>query len=245
MTEITKNEALVLRKTNFSDSSLIVQLYTKEHGKISAMIKGARSSKSRIGSKVDILNWLEIVFYHKEQKDLQLVTQANIISHFPNIKSDLEKLKYASAVAELILKLVPEKDANEKIFRGVTKILTLIDREDSQPILNFTQFFIFFIKEIGFELSFTNCSSCGNEIKNSDQNAFSYTDGIVCGNCNKDKLTTFDFSTELFELFLCLTSKNKKLSYKKRDLENIIFILEKYIIYHNSDFKGLKTLQIL
>ncbi|MCB0743444.1 MAG: DNA repair protein RecO [Ignavibacteriales bacterium] len=244
MAEITKNEALVLRKTNFSDSSLIVELYTKEHGKISAIIKGARSSKSRIGSKIDTLNLVEAVFYHKEQKELQLVTQANLISHFHNIKSDLERVKYASAIVELILKLVPEKDANEKLFRGVVKSLNLMDKENSQPILHFTQFFMFFIKEIGFELSFTNCSSCGNEINNSDHNAFSYTDGIVCGNCNKDKLTTFDFSTELFELFLCLTSKNKKLSYKKSDLENIIFILEKYIIYHNSDFKGLKTLSI-
>ncbi len=245
MVEIIKNEAIVLKKINFSDSSLIVQFYTKEHGKISAIIKGARSSKSKIGSKVDLLNWVEIVYYNKEEKELQLVTQTNLIEHFSIIKSDLERLKYASAVCELIIKLVLEKDINLKLFRGVTKILSLMNKPQSDPILLFTQFLIFFIKEIGFELTFNSCSKCGNNLIDFELNAFSYSDGIICENCNSDKITTFQFSKELFNLFMCLTSKNKSLSYKKNDLENIIFILEKYLIFHNSDFNGIKSLQIL
>jgi DNA repair protein RecO (recombination protein O) len=245
MAEITKNEAIVLRKTNFSETSLIVQLYTKEHGKISAMIKGARSSKSKIGSKVDTLNWIEVVFYNKEEKELQLVTQANLVNYFQFIKSDLDKLKYASAICELIIKLVPEKDANEKLFRGVTKMLSLINQQSSDHDFLFTQFLIFFIKEIGFELSFSKCPKCSNEIKLEENNAFSFSDGVICGNCNMDKLSTFQFSTELFNLFMCLTSKNTKVNYKTRDLENIIFILEKYLIFHNPDFKGIQSLKIL
>jgi len=245
MTKISKNEAIVLRKTNFRDSSLIVQLYTKEYGRISALLKGARSSKSKIGSKVDLINHVEIVFYKKEHKDLQLVTQANLINHFQIIKSDLERLKYASAVCELVLKLVPEDEPHEKLFRGIVKILKLMNNDKSDSVLLFTQFFMFFIKEIGYEISFTNCSNCGNLLKDSEKNAFNYSDGIICESCNQDKMQTFEFSKELFILFKCLTSKEKNISYKKSQLENIIFILEKFLIYHNMDFKGIKSLQIL
>lgn len=245
MVEIVKNEAIVLKKINFSDTSLIVHFYTKEHGKISALIKGARSSKSKIGSKIDLLNWVEIVYYNKEEKELQLVTQTNLIEHFAVIKSDLNRIKYATSICELIVKLVLEKDINAKLFRGITKILTMMNKSQTDPILLFTQFLVFFIKEIGFELSFNNCSICGNKLLENNQNAFSYSDGIICGNCNSDKITTYTFSKELFNLFMCLTNKNKSISYKNNDLENIIFILEKYLIFHNSEFSGIKSLQIL
>ncbi len=245
MAEIIKNEAIVLRKTKFSDSSLIVQFYTKEKGKISALLKGARSSKSRIGSKIDLINHVEIIFYNKEEKDLQLVTQVNLIEHYPKIKADLEKIKYASAVCELLVKLIPDHEANNKIFRGSVRILRLIDESNNNEVLLFAQFLLFFIKEIGFEISFDSCSSCGNMLDKTEGNAFSYSNGIVCNNCSEDKLLTFQFSEELFNLFKCLTSRNNIKSYNRNHVENIIFILEKFLIYHNSDFKGIKSLQIL
>jgi DNA repair protein RecO (recombination protein O) len=245
MTEITKSEAIVLRKTKFSDTSLIVQFYTKEKGRISAIVKGARSSKSKIGSRIDLINNVELIFYNKEEKDLQLVTQVNLVNHFPKIREDLDKIKFASAVCELILKLTPEHEANEKIFRGSIKILKLINDSHETVILLFAQYLLFFIKEIGFEISFDLCSNCGNKIEKRTGNAFSYSDGIICEDCNEDKMLTFQFSEELFNLFECLTSKNRIKSFSKQQVENIIFILEKYLVYHNSEFKGIKSLQIL
>jgi len=245
MAQIIKNEAIVLRKTKFSDTSLIVQLFTKNYGKISALLKGARSSKSKIGSKIDLINHVEVVFYRKEEKDLQLVTQVNIIEHFSNIRENLEKIKYASAVCELILKLIPENEVNEKIFRGSVRIINLINQSSNSEILLFAQYLLFFTKEIGFEISFEYCSGCGNKIDNDTGNAFSYSNGIICEKCNEDKMLTFQFSEELFNLFKCLTSKNNISSYNKKNIENIIFILEKFLTYHNTEFKGIKSLQIL
>lgn len=245
MAEIIKSEALVLRKVKFSDSSLIVELYSKKMGRVSALMKGARSSKSKIGSKVDIINHVEVVFYNKVERELQLVTQVNLIEHYPIIKADLEKIKYGSSVCELLLKLIPENEANEKMFRGAVRILKLINSSNQNEMFLFSQFLLFFIKEIGFEISFQNCSSCGKVLKNIESNAFSYSSGIVCNDCSSDKLMTFQLSTELFNLFKCLTTKNNIQSFSKNHIENIIFILEKFLIYHNPDFKGIKSLQIL
>lgn len=245
MAEITKSEAIILKKTKFSDSSLITQFYTKDYGKISALLKGARSSKSKIGSKVDLINHVEVVLYNKAERDLQLVTQINLIEHFPNIKEDLDKIKYASSVCELYIKLIPENEAHDRLFRGLIKILNRINSTDNASNILFAQFLLFFIKEIGFEILFDSCSNCGNIIDTNDGNAFSYSDGIICKNCNEDKMLTFQFSAELFNLFKCLTTKNNITSFNTKHIENIIFILEKFLTYHNSEFNGIKSLQIL
>ncbi len=245
MAEITKNEAIILRKTKYSDSSLIVQLYTKSNGKISTLLKGARSAKSKIGSKIDLINHVEVVFYNKEERDLQLVTQVNLINHFQNIKEDLDKIKYASAVCELVLKLVPEHEPNDKLFRGTIKILQLMNTPEQSSMLLFTQYLLFFIKEIGFEISFDQCTMCGSRIYKKNGIGFSYGSGIICSECNKDKMLSFQLSEELFNLFICLSTKNKLKTYKKQHIENMIFILEKYLVYHSPDFKGIKSLQIL
>lgn len=245
MTEINKSEAILLKKTKFGDTSLVVQLYTKEFGKISAIIKGARSPKSKIGSRIDLINQVEIVLYNKTEKDLQLITQVNLINHFPRIKEDLDRLKYASAVCELILKLIPDHDVNDKIYRGSLRILKLFNESENSSIFLFAQYLLFFIKEIGFEISIDYCSNCGNKIENSLGNAFNYGSGIICGNCNEDKLLSFQLSEELFNLLKCLSIKNDKISYNKKDVENMIFLFEKFLVFHNPDFKAIKSLQIL
>jgi DNA repair protein RecO (recombination protein O) len=245
MAEIIKDEAIILRKTKFSNSSLILQLYSKNNGKISVLVKGARSSKSKIGSKIDILNYVEFVFYKKAEREIQLATEVNLIEHYPKIKEGLEKIKYASAICELILKLIPEHEASERIFKGSIKMLNYFNNSEDDENLLFAKYLFFFIKETGFELSFEKCSICDKELKNSEQNAFSYSEGIICGECNQDKMLTYQLSVELYNLFECLTKKNNIGYYKKENIENIIFILEKFLIYHNTEFNGLKSLKIL
>ncbi len=245
MSEIIKDEAIILRKTKFSNSSLILQLYSKDNGKISVLVKGARSSKSKIGSKIDTLNHVEFIFYKKAGRDIQLATEINLIEHYPKIKEDLEKIKYASSICELIMKLIPEHEASERIYKGTIKMLNHFDNSKDSENLLFAKYIVFFIKETGFELSFEKCSICNKELKNETPNAFSYSDGIICGECNEDKMLTYQLSVELYNLFECLTKKNNIGYYKKENIENLIFILEKFLIYHNSEFNGLKSLKIL
>jgi DNA repair protein RecO (recombination protein O) len=245
MVSINKNEAIVLRKTKFRESSLIVQLYTREHGKISSLVKGARSPKSKIGSKVDLINHVEVIFYQKEERDLHLLTQVNLINPFNRIKNDLEKLKYASAVCELILNLIPENEESDKIFRGSLKILNLINNSENNEVVLFAQFLLFFVKEIGYEINFNECSNCGKIIDNPANIAFSYSSGIICEECNQDKMISFQLTEELFNLFKCLTSKIEIKSVKKDYFLTVITLLEKYLIYHNSEFRGIKSLKLL
>ena len=180
MPEIVKTEAIVLNKIDYGDSSKIVSLYTKEFGRISAIIKGARSSKSKIGRIVDVMNYIDIILYKKDSRQVQLITQADLILHYTKIKNDLNKLKYASAVLELVYNLTPEGEVNYKIFKGVVRIFSLMESSDEQTGILLLKFILFFIKETGFELQIDKCMYCGRELDPSKTKYFNFEKGISC-----------------------------------------------------------------
>ena len=244
MSEQLKTEAIVLRKIDYGDTSKIATFYSKDYGRISCIIKGARSPKSKVGVMVDLLNHLEIVFYKKDTRELQLISQVNLISHFPHIKEDLSKLKYASAILEMINNLTLENEANEKLFRGIIKIMELINSGDGDPREYFIRFFLFVVKELGYEIQTESCAECGNSLNDENVIAFNYSFGFMCGNCRHERVVSFEFPKELFNLLVCLNAKKNDIKYKSSDLDKLIFILEKYLIYHIPEFKGIKSFNI-
>ena len=161
MSEIVKTEAIVLSKVNYGDTSSISSLYTKDHGKLSAIIKGGRNPKSKMGLLIDPVNYLQVVLYKKDTREVQFISSADLVEHFTKIKSDLEKLKYSQAIIELVKKLTIEHEVNEKLFRGVVRILELIESSNEPNEVLFGRFFLFFLKETGFELQLEKCMSCG------------------------------------------------------------------------------------
>jgi DNA repair protein RecO (recombination protein O) len=243
MANILKTEALVLRKLNFGDSSNIASFYTKDLGKISAIIKGARSSKSKIGKIADVLNKVEIVIYSKDSRDVQLVSQIDLVNHYPSLKNNLEKLKYASAVIELIDIFVLENETNDRLYRGTAKILDLIN-SGNDPLHSFAKYFIFFISEIGFELEIEKCRSCEKKLDVKEQVGFNFEGSFYCSKCSKDHMISIELSAELFDSLFCLSSKRIIESLNEHHLKKIVNILEKFLIYHMSEFKGLQSLKM-
>jgi DNA repair protein RecO (recombination protein O) len=244
MSKIVKTKAFVLNKLDFGDSSKIVNFYSEEFGRVAGIIKGARSSKSKIGKVVDVLNLVEIVFYKKQSRDLQIVTQADLLSNYTKIKSDLEKMKYASSIIELILKLTLEDDPHKRLFHGLEKILKRLDTENTEPMLLFILFYKFFLKEIGYGIEAEKCSECNNELSLSREIFYNYELGFMCKTCGKDHLVSYKFSSELFNKIICLSKSKNKYSYNKDELENIITFFEKFLIYQIDEYNGLKSLQM-
>jgi len=244
MKQIVKTKALVLSKLDFGDTSKIVTFYTEKFGKVSGILKGGRTQKSAFGKIADVLNLVEIVFYKKDNREIQTVTQAGLVAHYPNIKSDLEKMKYASAVAELTLKLTIENDPHPRLFSGIIKILQRLNNEQTEPMLLFALFYKFFIEEIGYGIEAEHCSQCNAQLKNFQQVFYNYELGFMCNDCGKDHIISHKFSSELIGKIICLSRREKKCLYNNDELKNIISFFEKFMIYQIDEFKGLKSLQI-
>ncbi|KAF0152118.1 MAG: DNA repair protein RecO [Ignavibacteria bacterium] len=244
MSEIVKTRAIVLRRLDFGDTSRIAHFFTEEFGKLSAMVKGAKSPKSKTGLVIDLLNVVELVLYKKETREVQLVSQVDLLKHFPNIRDDFEKFRFASAVIELLATMITESEPHPKLFEGSVKILSLIDSSNESPKILFAKYFFFFLKELGYEFQFERCSVCGRVLSKGEQASYNFEAGMICTDCRADRLTNFNFSEELFELVFCLNQKKCSYTYKEENINSIIVLLEKFLAYNVGEFKGLKSLKI-
>ncbi|MDR3668161.1 MAG: DNA repair protein RecO [Ignavibacteriaceae bacterium] len=215
MSKIIKTEAIVLSKLNYGETSSIVSLFTKEYGKLSAMLKGGRNPKSKISLIVDPINYLEVIFYNNPSRDLQILSSADFKSNFHKIKEDLDKLKYAHSVIELVKNLSVEHEANKKLFIGIIRILGLINEGKENPGITFGRFFLFFLKELGYEFQ-------------SDIN-------------NNENIT---INSELFLYLNCLKKNESAGNVSPAIINGAITFFENYLRFHVSDFKGLQSLNM-
>ncbi len=244
MSEIIKTEAVVLSKINYGDTSSIVSLFTESEGKISAILKGGRGPKSKIGKIVDPLNHIQIIVYKKSTRDVQILSNADLISYFPNIKDNLDSTKYVFSILELINYLTVEGEHNKKLFKGLIKILNLIDQQSEHPSILFGRFFIFFLSELGYELAIDQCGICGKKISSNSVVGFNTDTGFVCSDCYKSHSEMEGISAELFNYLFCLKFNKKIIEYNQKTIEDLILFLERYLKIHVQDFRGLKSLQI-
>jgi DNA repair protein RecO (recombination protein O) len=239
MSEIVKTEAVVLSKMDFRDTSNILSIYTKDFGRISVILKGARSPKTKKGFIAEPLNHLQIIIYRKDSRDLQLLSSADLVSHFPNIKESLEKLKFSLAILELIKNLTPENEVNTKLFAGLIRILSLLDSSDESPKIIFGRFFLFFLKEIGYEIQLNSCSSCQRNLMNNNMLGYNYELGIFCGKCSENFRIDFQISQELFNYLMCLKLNKNAGSFKNFTADRAIVFMERHLRFHIPDFKGI------
>ncbi|MBE0571935.1 MAG: DNA repair protein RecO [Ignavibacteriaceae bacterium] len=243
MSEIVKTEAIVLSKMNYGDTSSIASLFTEEFGKISVIVKGARSPKSKYGKIVDQLNYLSIVLYKKESREIQLLSGADIIEHYPSLKNDLDKLRYAYGVAELVKNLLAEHEVNKRIFRGIVKILSIINSGAEKPEITFGRFFIFLLKETGYEIQVNSCAICG-KIKFDSNLYYNFDKGLICGECTKTVVDNYDINLELLRYLNCLKNNESTGNFSNLILQKAINFMETHLKYHMPDFKGISSLKL-
>ncbi|MCU0414212.1 MAG: DNA repair protein RecO [Ignavibacteriaceae bacterium] len=243
MSEIVKTEAIVLSKMNYGDSSSIASMFTEDLGKITVIVKGARSPKSKYGKIVDPLNYLAVVLYKKESREIQLLSQADIVEHYPNIKNDLSKLGYAYGVVELVKNLLADHEVNKKIFKGIVKILSRLNSGEEKSEITFGRFFMFLLKETGYEIQIDSCALCGKQKFDGDV-FYNFEKGLICGECKKTVVDNYDINLELFGYLNCLKTNESAETFSNLIVRKAIVFMENHLKYHVPDFKGISSLKL-
>src|SRR5204863_9569444 len=108
--------ALVLRTTDWSESSRIATLWTREFGKVRVLAKGGRRLKSNFENALDLLTLCRIVFLRKSSSSLDLLTEAQVVERFPRLRSDLPALYAAYYIAELLSDWTEDYDPHPLLF---------------------------------------------------------------------------------------------------------------------------------
>ncbi len=182
-----KAQALVLRTTDWSETSRIATLWTREFGKIRALAKGGRRLKSNFENALDLLTHCRIVFLRKSSGSLDLLTEAQVVQRFPRLRSDLAALYAAYYVAELLESMTEEYDPHPLLFDAALELLEALGspRTGEAPAVGLcvVRFELVLLREVGYSPALDGCASCGGSV-DKRRLAFSCAaGGLVCPNC--------------------------------------------------------------
>jgi DNA repair protein RecO (recombination protein O) len=175
--------SIVLRVVDFSESSCVVTLFTRELGKISALAKGARRPKSPFESALDLLAVCRIVFLHKSSDALDLLTEAKLERRFRAAARDLSRLYAGYYVAELLNELTDSGDPHPTLFEAADATLLALDG-DLEPAALVLRFELALLRELGHMPSLDTCVGCGCRTAPAARTAFGQlAGGVLCPRC--------------------------------------------------------------
>jgi DNA repair protein RecO (recombination protein O) len=129
MARTYRTEAVVLRSFRLGEADRVLHVYTADRGRIGAVAKGIRRTKSRFGGRLEPLSHVELML-HQGSGELQTVTGAHLRASHHEAREDPYRLAVGLIGAEAMLKLFTEQEANERAFTALTRFL---DRLDTIP----------------------------------------------------------------------------------------------------------------
>jgi len=180
---LNKSQAVVLHSRPQGETSKIINLFALDFGKMSVIAKGARSIKSRFGGALEPFTHIDMVYYRKETRELQFLSQADIIEPFTAIHKQLGKMALASIVCEMIERHEVPGHASPRLFHMLLETLTGLN-ENEKGLRNFVRAFaLHFAHLSGFKPELQRCSHCGR-ISKGEAVWFNYELGsFACSAC--------------------------------------------------------------
>jgi len=213
-----KTTAFVLRVVEYSETSCIVTMMTRAHGKITAMAKGARRPKSPFEAALDVLSVCRIVFLKKRSGAMDLLTEAKLERRFRSGSSSLEQLYAGYYVAELLNLLTDDGDPHPELFDCAMQTINAIDfdrtKADKEKSVDETilDFELMALHCLGHLPLLTRCVGCGKEKTTLSRVSFGMNSGgILCQSCRRGKRNVVSLSPGGFAFLLHLTNQKRNL----------------------------------
>lgn len=135
------SEGIILAKKNYSEADRVLTLLTKNKGKLTVLAKGVRRMKSRKRGHIEVFN--RIKFSAVEGKGMDIITEAETLEDYKDIRISLNKVTLAYYFAEVIFKILREDENHEEVFRLLVK--TFGELETSKDLKSLR---LNFIKEL-------------------------------------------------------------------------------------------------
>jgi DNA repair protein RecO (recombination protein O) len=163
-----KTQAVVLRSMRLGEADAVLHLYTLARGRVGAVAKGVRKTKSRFGARLEPLSHVELLL-HQGGGELHTITGVDLVRSHRSTREDSHRLGVALVGAEAMLRLFSEQEANARAFEAVTRFLDAADelepRRGTDPPLEplALSFQLKLLWLAGYLPHLTSCAECGGE----------------------------------------------------------------------------------
>lgn len=122
------DQAVVLKRYNFSEADRIVTLFTQSRGKITAIAKGVRKSTSRKAAHIEPFTHANIYFAHT--RGMPIISQAETVNNFSHLRNNLDSTRLTFHVIEIIDKLFPDDQPQPQVFKQLLLLLNFLNNDN-------------------------------------------------------------------------------------------------------------------
>jgi DNA repair protein RecO len=212
-------------------------MFTQEHGKIALMVRGAKKPKSKFSGLMEVGNILDVVYYYKLSRSVQILSEASYAEKLMNLRMDFEKMATMIPAVELISQLLHENEVNKPLFSFTKTMLGWLNDTDIHPplIFPYLQIRLADLMGIGLQLDTGNTDSQTNFL-----------------NIESGLITTKSISSHSYKLTqnqfhyvsIALQSKSSTLfsiAFNTGELKALIGNLDRYLKYHVEGLRDRKS----
>ena len=204
--------ALLLRTIEFSETSLVVTLLTKDFGRVSAIAKGARRPKGPFEGSLDLLSVCRVVVIRKNSESLDLLTEAKLLRRFRGAERSLERVYAGYYLAEMLrLLLTDDNDPHPDIYDLALETLDQIDGT-GQIASTLAYFDAQSWRMLGHAPATTHCTDCGSQVAPAPRISFALLGGgVLCSDCRHRQHQTVSIRHEVITELGRLQSRETRL----------------------------------
>ena len=181
-----KTEAVVLRSMRLGEADRVLHLYTPARGRVGAVAKGVRRTRSRVGARLEPFSHVALVL-HEGRGELHTVSGVDTLATHHAVREQPERARIAGASGEALLKMFAEGDPSPRVFAALCRLLDVLDDYASAPgDIALDPLLLAFQLKLhglaGFAPRLAACASCSAEGVPLVRFSAS-AGGAVCGGC--------------------------------------------------------------
>jgi DNA repair protein RecO len=236
---IAHTSAIILKSVDYSESSKIVTLFSREHGKIAAIVKGAKKPKSKFAGLLEVGNLLDVVYYYKGNRSVQTLTEATYLHKTLNLRLEFEKMATAMSALELITQLLHDNEVNHPLFDFTKEFLIWLNDTDIEPARVFPYLQIRLADLMGFGLQLEPAE----DHKNPGKQYINLDSGLVSAQSVSSH--SYKLSKNQYHyIVLTLQSRNSavfSITFENGELKDLVNQLDRYLKFHVEGLRSRKS----
>lgn len=201
-----KTTAIVLRTIEFSETSSVVTLFSRDFGKLGGLAKGSRRPKGPFESALDLLALVRIVLIRKSSESLDLLTEAKLEKRFRGADRGLANLYAGYYLAELLNELTDVGDPHPELFAVAEQALAALG--SSNAVARIVLWFeLAALRLLGHLPAFDHCAECGAAIPASGRAPFGLLDGgALCADCRPGRRQIVQVRVEILRMLAAMSA---------------------------------------
>jgi DNA repair protein RecO (recombination protein O) len=237
MPGLYKDEGVVLRTIKLGEADRIVTLFTRDNGKVRAVAKGIRKTKSRFGGRLEPFTRVSLVVY--KGRNLDTITSADIVSSAKRVRADYQRLTAAAALADLVDKVTPERERADSVYALLVAGLEALGERGATTVV--PAFAVKLLSISGYHPQLQVCAGCG---RGSGLGAFSPAlGGASCEGCGSEDRGAMRMASDRIGLLARLLASDFGVVADDAATGELTRALRRYAEYHLE--RPLRSLELL